>query len=1043
MSEQAVINTLLEQDVVLATYATVGSEIYYAADKRDRSLRHEKVYKARSSPLVEISWWRVCLDEAQMVESGVSNAAKVAQRIPRINAWAVTGTPVRKDVQDLYGLLLFLRFEPFCNEAVWQRLCRDRLVFSSIFARLAIRHTKAKIPELKLPPQRRIVITVPFTAIEDQYYCQLFKDMCDECGLDEEGGPLSDSWDPNDARLLESMRRWLTRLRQACLHPELGDTRMNRRALAFGRKVGPMRTVDEVLDVMIAQNRTTLRSEERAMLHAKIMQGHILSFGRESTSALDVYKDALDRSDTMVKECREEVITVDNKHAEEFTYHWRAWKENKGKAENEPQLALATEERARLRGSLEMQHICLFFMASAYYQIKTDSMSVEEGSQEYNDLEILESQYYDRAKAARHEILDPAITDTRALMRKVEISQQDTVQIPIIALSASIDGIESRKVKDKFNAIAQHLNRQREQLMTWRESLMKLLLARLVDQDEDVEMTGEEYEASTKDQDRQYVYLFALRIAIADRTTLMTGQSNQLIDHEMKEALRMANDNEGNDPELTKTVINAARDMRLEPDAQQTHSLKALIEELRNLITAVRWHQNDRSNRSEVEAALLDNQLGNARDILKSQTEANAALDRELDLFRSTQNSRLVFYRQLQQISDTVKPLQEEMDDSVDQVKLAEQKKREHDHMAKLSSLQTTRRFLTHLQSESGQKEDQRLCVICQGHFVVGVLTICGHQYCKECITQWWTEHKSCPMCKRHLKLTEFHDITYKPTELTAIEERSTNSTKPGSTAGIYSSISKAVLDEIQGIELRNSFGTKIDTMARHLLWIRENDPGAKTIIFSQYNDFLRVLARSLGTLNIGYAEMRDPRGITRFKDDPAVECFLLHAKADSSGLNLVNATHVFLCEPLINVALELQAIARVHRIGQQRPTSVWMYLVSGTVEEAIYDISVSRRMAHMQRTTPSEAGLEGKHCDESSRVETTSAFEEGELEAANSIELQAAPLSRLLTKGTSDGEIVQTSDMWSCLFGKAKKVQHASASREMQEATSSRMDLM
>lgn len=1044
MSEETVINSLLEQDVVLATYGTVGSEIHYAAEKRDRGLRHAKVYKTRSSPLVEISWWRVCLDEAQMVESGVSNAAKVAQRIPRINAWAVTGTPVRKDVQDLYGLLLFLRFEPFCNETVWQRTCRDRLVFSSIFARIAIRHTKAKIPELQLPPQRRIVITVPFTAIEDHYYCQLFQEMCDECGLDEEGGPLLDSWDPNDARTLESMRRWLTRLRQACMHPELGDARMRHRALAFGRKVGSIRTVDEVLDVMIRQNKTTLRSEERAMLQTKILQGHILSFGKQSKSALAVYKDALSRSDVMVKECREEVTTAETKHAKEFSLHLQAWKENKGKAEDEPQLALATEEKARLRVALEIQHTCLFFMATAYFQIKSDSLSIEDNSQVYNEIETLESQHYDRAKSVRHEILDPVISYTRALMRKVEICKQDPVMIPIIPLSTITKGIESRRVKDKFNAIAQHLNRQRDQLMSWRELLMKLLLAGLVDQDEDVELTGEEYEASTKDQDRQYVYLFALRIAIADRTTLMTGQSNQLIDHEIKEALKMANDNEGNDPELTRAVIKAARDLRLEPEAQQTQSFKALIEELRNLTTAVRWQQNDRSNRSEIEAVLLDDELGNARDILKSQTEANIALDRELDLFRTTQNSRLVFYKQLQQISDTVKPLQEEMDDSVNQIKLAEQRKREHDHAAKLSTLQTTRRFLTHLQSESGRKEDQRLCVICQGHFVFGVLTICGHLYCKDCITRWWSENKSCPMCKRHLKLTEFHDVTYKPAELTAVEERSTSSTKPGpnSTAGIYSSISKTVLDEIQGIELRNSFGTKIDTMGRHLLWIRDNDPGAKTIIFSQYSEFLRVFARSLGTLNIGYAEMRDPRGITRFKDDPAVECFLLHAKADSSGLNLVNATHVFLCEPLINVALELQAIARVHRIGQQRATSVWMYLVGGTVEEAIYDISVSRRMAHMQRTTPCKHDRNGKHSDVGSPAETNSAFEEGRLEAANSLELQAIPLSKLLTRGGSDGEIVQTSDIWSCLFSKSKKVQYVSASREMKEATSGEMEL-
>ncbi len=52
------------------------------------------------------------------------------------------------------------------------------------------------------------------------------------------------------------------------------------------------------------------------------------------------------------------------------------------------------------------------------------------------------------------------------------------------------------------------------------------------------------------------------------------------------------------------------------------------------------------------------------------------------------------------------------------------------------------------------------------------------------------------------------------------------------------------------------------------------------------------------------------------------MECLFMHAKGSSSGLTLVNATHVFLCEPLLNTAIELQAIARVHRIGQRQATT-------------------------------------------------------------------------------------------------------------------------
>ncbi|KAK1031774.1 hypothetical protein LTR33_016913, partial [Friedmanniomyces endolithicus] len=45
-------------------------------------------------------------------------------------------------------------------------------------------------------------------------------------------------------------------------------------------------------------------------------------------------------------------------------------------------------------------------------------------------------------------------------------------------------------------------------------------------------------------------------------------------------------------------------------------------------------------------------------------------------------------------------------------------------------------------------------------------------------------------------------------------------------------------------------------------------------------------------------------------------------------------------------------------------------------------------------------------------------------IEAANSEELQAAPMSKLLVGGKSGGEMVGDGDLWQCLFGKAQKVE-------------------
>lgn len=318
---------------------------------------------------------------------------------------------------------------------------------------------------------------------------------------------------------------------------------------------------------------------------------------------------------------------------------------------------------------------------------------------------------------------------------------------------------------------------------------------------------------------------------------------------------------------------------------------------------------------------------------------------------------------------------------------------------------------------------DQRFCIICRENFTLGVLTICGHQFCKDCITLWFRAHHNCPVCKKRLQSSSLHDITLKPQELKVHSDSTTTSPKkvaenrdqngdaPAKKSVIYSEFSAEKLAQIKDIDLDGpAFTTKVDNLVRHLLWLRESDPGAKSIIFSQYSDFLNVLRLAFQRYRIGFTSFDKANGATDFKEDDSIECFLLHARAHSSGLNLVNASHVFLCEPLINTALELQAIARVHRIGQDQETTVWLYIVDGTVEESIYNLSVRRRMAHI--------GDNARSHGKAKSTEATPEPGDEAIEAANSMELEHARLSKLMRKGKAAGEAVDKGDLWECLFG-------------------------
>ncbi|KIW50699.1 hypothetical protein PV05_09487 [Exophiala xenobiotica] len=1034
-SGDKLIEELLGQDVVLTTYNVIAKEVHYVAEKPERNLRRRQRFEPPKSPLTQISWWRVCLDEAQMVESGVSSAATVARLIPRVNAWAVTGTPLRKGHRDLFGLLLFLRYAPWSASArLWDHLISyHRPLFRDMIGQIAMRHSKDFVREdLRLPPQSRHTITIPFTPIEEQHYSQLFQELCEDCNLDRTGAPQSDDWDPDSPVITEKMRMWLTRLRQTCLHPEVGGR--NRRALGRSHN-GPLRTVEQVLDVMIDQQYGQIRTAQRSRLMAKIRRGQLKENANITSEALQIWREVYEESSVVVEECRkqfeeERKTSTIIKVAEDDD------------DESNPRL---TTMRARLRSALEIQHIAIFFMANAYFQLKSPEA---EESESYRELEKEETAAYEKAKSIRGELLAENLRHVNKLITNVRTNlSSGLTAIPHLQVLEGYGGIESRKIFDKIEDYCEAMNIQAEQFRDLRTKMANFLSQALIDEDEGVELQGDEYESSTKHQDEMYAYMEALRALFADRSEALSGQENMLIKQETKQFLRAAKEGEGPAPELMLKLLAEREQKRVK--VSEFGCLRGIIAEVRQMVSSLQWQEGNGHSRAAHESAILERVLKHMQQLNTAQTKALTSLEQEVNQFRDTMNSRLDYYRALQKISDTVAPYQEE---NVGKPFL---ERHYHDleteearHQQKIVSLSAKLRYLLHMKTTETKSSAPRVCTICTDQFEVGTMTSCGHQFCKDCVLTWWAHHHNCPICKTSLQPNSFHDISYKPAEI-AVQAESPSSTPPTTNSpsnsdrshdqSIYSDISTTMLNQIKDIDLRGpSFGSKIDFLCRHLLWLREHDPGCKSIIFSQYREFIDVLARAFDEYKISSTRFDVKNGIEKFKADPAIECFLLHAKAHSAGLNLVVASHVFLCEPLINTAIELQAIARVHRIGQYRTTTVWMYLIADTVEESIYDISVARRLAHLKSNTDTanhdkSKGKGKKPTINNSRSGTATpattttntnaaSLQENAIDAANSMELQAADLSRLLTAGKNGGEVVDKEDLWACLFGRVKK---------------------
>jgi E3 ubiquitin-protein ligase SHPRH len=46
----------------------------------------------------------------------------MASRLVGVHSWCVSGTPIQKNLKDLYGLLVFLHVLPYSHKTWWERL---------------------------------------------------------------------------------------------------------------------------------------------------------------------------------------------------------------------------------------------------------------------------------------------------------------------------------------------------------------------------------------------------------------------------------------------------------------------------------------------------------------------------------------------------------------------------------------------------------------------------------------------------------------------------------------------------------------------------------------------------------------------------------------------------------------------------------------------------------------------------------------------------------------------------------------------------------
>lgn len=124
---------------------------------------------------------------------------------------------------------------------------------------------------------------------------------------------------------------------------------------------------------------------------------------------------------------------------------------------------------------------------------------------------------------------------------------------------------------------------------------------------------------------------------------------------------------------------------------------------------------------------------------------------------------------------------------------------------------------------------------------------------------------------------------------------------------------------------------------------------GHKVLIFSSFVRHLEILAEVFRQRGWKYALLTGstnnrPSEIAHFTEQKDVQAFLISLKAGGVGLNLTQADYVFIIDPWWNPAAEAQAIARAHRIGQDKQVIAYRFITQNSIEEKILQLQEDKR---------------------------------------------------------------------------------------------------
>ncbi|CAI9173628.1 unnamed protein product [Rangifer tarandus platyrhynchus] len=896
---------LAEQDIVIITYDVLRSELNYVdiphSNSEDgRRLRNQKRYMAIPSPLVAVEWWRICLDEAQMVECPAVKAAEMAQRLSGINRWCISGTPVQRGLEDLFGLVVFLGVEPYCVKHWWVRLlyrpyCKKNPHFLySFIAKIMWRSAKKDvIDQIQIPPQTEETHWLHFSPVERHFYHRQHEVCCQDAVVKLR--KISD-WalrlSSLDRRTVTSILYPLLRLRQACCHPQ-----------AVRGEFLPLQkstmTMEELLTSLQKKCGTECEEAHRQLVCALNGLAGIHIIKGEYALAAELYREVL-----------------------------RSSEEHKEK--------LKTDSLQRLHATHNLMEL-LTAKHPGIPPTLRDGRLEEEAKQ-------LREHYMSKCNtevAEAQQALLPVQQTIRDLQRKIHSNSPWWLNVIHRAIEFGIEEELAQRVR---NEITSNYKQQTGKLSMSEKfhdcrGLQFLLTTHMEELSKFQKQVREAVKNLEGPPSRHVIesaticHLRPVRLPLnccvfCKADELFTEYESKLFSHTVKGQTaifeEMIEDEEGLvDDRITTTSRG------LWAISETERSMKALLSFAKSHRFDVEFIDEGSNSMDLFEAWKKEYKL--LHEYWMALRNRVSAVD---ELAMATERLRVRDPREPKP-SPPVLHIIEPHEVEQNRIKLLNDKAVATSQLQKkLGQLL----YLTNLEKSQDKTSggiNPEPCPICARQLGKqwAVLT-CGHCFCNECISiiieQYSVgSHRSSIKCAICRQTTSHKEISYVFTSEKASQE--------------------------EDIPVKGSHSTKVEAVVRTLMRIQLRDPGAKALVFSTWQDVLDIISKALTDNNMEFAQISRVKtfqeNLSAFKYDPQINILLLPLHTGSNGLTIIEATHVLLVEPILNPAHELQAIGRVHRIGQTKPTIVHRFLIKATIEERMQAMLKTAERSH---TNPS-----------------------------------------------------------------------------------------